>query len=85
MSHCEEHTRACSAYSVITVITEPVQVHQLEMIGRLSPLTVSMTIVLGQTMQLYNALELLSQPQLQALLLNQLGLHPPQWRFLSVG
>jgi len=85
MSLWEELIRACSAYSVITVTIEHVLVLQLEMIGLLSWPTVSMIIVLGQIMQPYNALDLPSHLLLQALLLNQLGPPPLQWRFSSVG
>ncbi len=72
MSLWEELIRACSASFVITVTTEPILVTQLEMIGLLSWLMISMIIILGQIMQLYDALDLPSHLLLQALLLNQL-------------
>ena len=85
MFHWEELIRAFSAYSVIIATIVPAMVHQSEMTGLLSQLTVSMIIILGQIMQLYGALELPSQLLLQVLIPNQLGLPHLQWRFSSMG
>jgi len=71
MSLWEEPIRAYSAYSVIIVTTEPAPVTQLETIGLVSQLMISMITVLDQIMQPLDAQDLRSQLLLGILPLNQ--------------
>jgi len=85
MSFWEEPIRAYSTYSVMIVTTKPALVTQLETIGLVSQLMISMITVLDQIMQPLDAQDLPSQLLLGILPLNQLGPHPLQWRISSVG